>query len=225
VSWFSREHLHDLIAAYGYWAIAVVIGLESTGLPLPGETTLILSAIYAATTHNLNIWGVLAAAAIGAIVGDNIGYWLGRTFGYSLLLRFGRYLGITDQRIKLGQYLFLRHGGKVVFFGRFIAVLRVLAAFLAGANRMEWRPFLLANGAGGILWAVAYGLGAYSFGAALSHAHRSIGLVLLLIAAALVALALLYVRSHEAELQRQADAALPGPLQPADWRRPPHGSG
>jgi len=195
------------------------------GLPLPGETILILGAIYAGTYHDLNIWGVLAAAAAGAIVGDNIGYWVGRTFGYSLLLRFGRYLGISNQRIKLGQYLFLRHGGKVVFVGRFIAVLRVLAAFLAGANRMEWRAFVLANAAGGILWSVVYGLGAYSFGSALFHARGPIGLMLLIIAAILIALAMFYVRSHEAQLQRQAELALPGPLQPIEWRRRPHGSG
>ena len=217
MSWFSAEHLHQLILTYGYVAVAGMVAVESMGLPVPGETILILSAIYAATHHDLNIWGVITFAAAGAILGDNVGYWLGRTFGYALLLRYGRYIGLSDARIKLGRYLFLRLGTKVVFFGRFIAVLRVLAAFLAGVNRMEWRRFLLANASGGIVWATVYGLGAYTFGTALSHLHGPIGIGLLTIAAILIVLALRYVRSHEAELERQAELALPGPLKPVDW--------
>src|SRR5262249_15371812 len=130
--------LGHLISQYGYAAVAVIVGLESMGIPLPGETVLVLSAVYAGTHSDLHIAGVVAAAALGAILGDNAGYWLGREFGYPLLLRYGRYVRLTETRIKLGQYLFLRHGGKMVFFGRFIAVLRMLAAFLAGVNRMEW---------------------------------------------------------------------------------------
>ena len=129
------------------------------GIPLPGETVLVLAALYACTHHDLSIWGVIASAAAGAILGDNIGYWVGREFGYRLLLRYGAYIGISDSRIKLEQYLFLRHGTKVVFFGRFVAQLRILTAFLAGENRMDWRRFLLANAAGGILWATLFDLG------------------------------------------------------------------
>ncbi len=217
MSWFSAETLHRLISSYGYWAVGAVVAVESMGIPLPGETMLIIAAIYAGTHEGLDIWGVIAAAATGAILGDNVGYWLGREFGYPILLRYRRYLGLSDERIKLGQYLFLRHGGKVVFFGRFIAVLRVLAAFLAGVNRMDWRGFLLANAAGGIVWATVYGFGAYTFGAALFHLHGPIGIGLLTVAAVMVVFALRYVRSHEAELQRQAERALPGPLKPVDW--------
>jgi len=212
--------LGSLISHYGYAAVGVVIGLESMGIPLPGETMLVLSAIYAATHSDLHIAGVIGAAALGAILGDNIGYWLGREFGYPLLLRYGRYVGLSETRIKLGQYLFLRHGGKVVFFGRFIAVLRVLAAFLAGVNRMEWKSFLLANAAGGVLWSVVYGLGAYLFGSALFHAQRPVTIALVVVGLIIVAVALRYVRAHEAELERQADLALPGPLRAVDWR--PH---
>jgi membrane protein DedA with SNARE-associated domain len=215
--WFSAETLHRLISSYGYWAVGAVVAVESMGIPLPGETMLIIASIYAGTHAGLDVWGVIAAAATGAILGDNVGYWLGREFGYPLLLRYGRTIGLSDARIKLGQYLFMRHGGKVVFFGRFIAVLRVLAAFLAGVNRMEWRRFLLANASGGIVWATVYGLGAYTFGTALSHLHGPIGIGLLIIAAILIVLVLRYVRSHEAELERQAELALPGPLKPVDW--------
>jgi membrane protein DedA with SNARE-associated domain len=211
--------LGHLISHYGYPAIAAVVGLESMGVPLPGETMLVLSAVYAATHSDLNIAGVIGAAAFGAIVGDNVGYWLGREFGYPLLLRYGRYVRLTESRIKLGQYMFLRHGGKVVFFGRFIAVLRVLAAFLAGVNRMEWRSFFIANAAGGVLWSLVYGLGAYTFGTALLHTARPVTIALVIAGFVIVLLAMRYVRSHEVELERRAELALPGPLRPVDWRR------
>ena len=97
--------------------VAALVALESMGLPVPGETTLIAAALYAGTTHELNIVAVVLTAAAGAIIGDNVGFWLGREFGYRLLLRYGARLGLTERKIKLGQYLFLRHGGKVVFWG------------------------------------------------------------------------------------------------------------
>jgi membrane protein DedA with SNARE-associated domain len=108
-------------------------------------------------------------------------------------------------------------GTKVVFFGRFIAVLRILAAFLAGVNRMGWRAFLAANAAGCISWASLYGLGAYSFGAALFHTRAPFGIGLSIFAVVTVLLAVLYVRSHASELQKEAETALPGPLQRVRW--------
>jgi membrane protein DedA with SNARE-associated domain len=214
LSWLSPHDVKDLISAYGYGAVGVIVGLESMGLPLPGETVLVIAALYAGTHPNLSIWGVVAAAASGAIVGDNVGYWLGREFGYRLVLRYGRYIGLSEARIKLGQYLFQRHGGKVVFFGRFIAVLRILAAFLAGVNCMDWRRFLLANAAGGLLWAGLFGFASYTFGQILLQVTGPSAVALGLIGfAAFVGLAL-YLRAHEAELEAEAERALPGPLPP-----------
>jgi membrane protein DedA with SNARE-associated domain len=169
--------------------------------------------MYAGTHHHLNIWAVIGSAAAGAIIGDNIGYLVGRTFGYALLLRFGPYIGISEKRIKLGEYLFMRHGGKVVFFGRFITVLRMLAAFLAGVNRMEWRRFLLANAAGGIIWTAGYGFAAYLFGAAIMHMRGPIGFSLLVVGVVVILFLLRYVRAHEAALEAEAERALPGPLK------------
>ena len=131
-----------LIHDYGLAVVAGVIGLECIGLPFPGETVLILASIFAGTKHDLNIISVVLTAAGGAIVGQMVGYVIGREFGYWLLLRYGSYLRITESRIKLGEYLFLRHGGKIVIVARFIPVLRSLAGILAGANRMPWRQFL-----------------------------------------------------------------------------------
>jgi len=206
--------LTRLVSTYGYWGVGGVIALESMGIPLPGETVLVLAAIYAGTTHELNIWLVIVVAAAGAIVGDNAGYWIGREAGYRLLLRYGWRVGLTESKLKLGLYLFQRHGGKIVFFGRFVAVLRVLAAVLAGANRMNWRRFLFFNAAGGIVWATFFGGAAYNFGVRLHELNKVAAIALSVLAAIAVIIGIFYVRRHEAELQARAEQALPGPLSP-----------
>src|SRR6266852_2756685 len=124
----------QLLSTYGYGAVLLFITIESTGIPFPGETMLLIAAIAAGTTHQLAIAWVIVAAASGAILGDNLGFWVGREGGYRLLRRFGRYLHVEERRLKLGQYLFMKYGGIVVFFGRYVAVLRAWAAFLAGTN-------------------------------------------------------------------------------------------
>ncbi len=213
MSLVSSEWLHHLVASYGLWSVAAVIALESMGIPVPGETALVLVGIESGTGHDVNIWALIGAAAAGAIVGDNIGYWLGRRFGYALVMRYGRYVGLTEARIKLGQYIFMRHGGKVVFLGRFVAYLRVLAALLAGLNCMDWRRFLVANATGGILWALVFGWGAHAFGQALLHVSAPVCAGLLIGAAILLVWCALFVRGHELELQAEAEKALPGRLR------------
>ena len=168
----STQTLTHLLATYGYWAVLLFVAVESTGIPFPGEAMLLTAAIYAGTTHHLHIALVIVAAATGAILGDNLGFWVGREGGYRLLRRYGYLVRLDERKLKLGHYLFARHGGKVVFFGRFVAVLRAFAAFLVGANRMPWERCLLANATGGLLWATVYGLGGYLFGNTL---HRVAG--------------------------------------------------
>jgi membrane protein DedA with SNARE-associated domain len=218
----STGSLQHLISTYGYWAVGGIVALESMGLPLPGEATLIAAALYAGATHELDIWLVIAAAAAGAILGDNAGYWIGREIGYRLLLRYGHYVYLTEARIKLGQYLFREHGGKIVFFGRFVAVLRALAAVLAGANHMSWPRFLLFNAAGGFVWAALYGGGAYYFGHALEHVTKPVALGLSLVALIVIAIMLFLAHRHEAELTEAAERALPGPLKPPGRKRRGH---
>ena len=140
---FLIHHLDHLLQHYGYGVIGLIVMLESMGAPLPGESLIIGAAIYCATTHRLDIGWVIAVAVLGAIMGDNFGYLIGRKVGFPVLARFGRHIGLNDQRLKLGRYLFRRHGGKVIFFGRFIAVMRTFVALLAGANHMPWPSFLL----------------------------------------------------------------------------------
>lgn len=206
--------LSALIARHGYWVVAAVVGLESMGIPLPGETMLVSAAVYAGATHQLNIFMVIACATVGAVLGDNAGYLIGKRFGYPLLLRYGSLLRMTTPRIKLGQYLFLRHGGKVVFLGRFIAVLRVLAAFLAGVNCMPWPRFLLCNAAGAVVWAGSYGTLAYLLGDRVHRFTKPVGILVVIAAIAGAVFMIRFVRGHETTLEAEAERMLPGPLKP-----------
>lgn len=199
------------LRTYGYVAIFVVVGLESAGVPLPGETTLVAGAILAGQ-GKLHLWGVIAAAAAAAILGDNCGYWVGREFGFPLIYRFGRSVGLDERRLKLGQYLFIRQGGKIVFFGRFVAFLRTWAAFLAGVNRFNWERFFLFNAAGGIVWASIFGVGGYLLGRAFETYAKPVGFAVLAVAVIAFLVAGRFVRSHAEQLQEEAERALPGPL-------------
>lgn len=204
--------VEQLVATYGAWLVGSVVGLESMGIPLPGETTLVTAALYAGTTGRLSITSVLVAAAVGAIVGDNIGFLIGRTLGYRWIVRHQSTFRLNPKRLKLGQYLFLRHGGKVVFFGRFVAVLRAFAALLAGINRMPWHRFLVFNMIGGVVWATAYGGAAYVFGDRLGDLFGRTGVWLSVAAAALVVIGIVLARKYEERLSEKAERQIPGPL-------------
>jgi membrane protein DedA with SNARE-associated domain len=208
----ATQTLLNLLNSYGYAAVLVFVAIESTGIPFPGETMLLVAAIYAGTSHHLSILWIIAAAAAGAIIGDNLGFWIGREGGYRLLRRYGHYIRLDEGKLKLGLYLFRKHGGKVVFFGRFVAVLRAWAAFLAGTNRMPWDRFLIFNALGGIAWATIYGLAGYFLGNAVHRLTRPIGIVTLILAALIIIAALIFVRRNEQRLEREAEKALPGPL-------------
>jgi membrane protein DedA with SNARE-associated domain len=208
----SPTWMHDLIQAYGLWVLFIVVTLESMGVPMPGETALVTTALYAGSTHQIDIISVVLVAATGAIIGDNIGYLIGRSIQLRLLVRYGRYIRLDQPRLKVGQYLFRRHGGKIVFFGRFVAFLRTFAAVLAGANRMPWPHFLLMNALGGLCWASIFGGGAYLFGEQIARVAGPVSLLLLVVAIGLVAAGIVFFRRHERELEQRAEAALPGPL-------------
>jgi membrane protein DedA with SNARE-associated domain len=210
----ARDVTH-LLQTYGYLAVFLFVGLESTGIPLPGETVLLAAAIYAGATHHLQIGLVIAAAALGAILGDNLGYWAGREGGFRLLRRYGRFVRLDERKLKLAIYLFDRQGPKVVFFGRFVAVLRAWAAILAGTFRMRWMPFLVFNAAGGILWAAAYGLAGYIFGRSVHQLAGTIGRVSLVLAVIVIVISLVLIGRHERRWEEEAERALPGPLDVA----------
>ena len=148
----SLTTIQTLLQDWGYWVVFGAMLLENAGVPLPGETVTLLAG-YAAGSGQLQVLGVMGAAAGGAILGDNLGYWVGRRAGWGLLLRAGRLLGRTPEQMEALRERFLRHAGKSVLLGRFVAVLRVLAGPIAGAVHMPYRRFLLFNMLGAVLWA------------------------------------------------------------------------
>jgi membrane protein DedA with SNARE-associated domain len=165
-----------LLLSYGLILLFLVVAGESAGIPLPGETALVAASILATPEHHhYNIAVVITVAAVAAIVGDNIGYWAGRVGGRRLLERWGPVARYADRVLPPGERFFRRHGGKTVFIARFVAVLRVTAAWLAGISHMRWWRFFVWNAAGGIVWACLVGLLAYYFGRAAADAVAHYG--------------------------------------------------
>jgi membrane protein DedA with SNARE-associated domain len=197
MSWSPFAHL---ISPAAYWLVGVAIGLESMGVPAPGEATLVTAAVVAGTTHRLSLPWIMISAAIGAIVGDNIGYLIGRRFGARVLERYGRVIRMSPDRISVAQYIFAKYGGAIVFVGRFVPVLRTLAALLAGTNRMHWPRFVLFNAAGAIVWVVTYGSAAYAFGQRIERVRGPIGVGVLAVAAIGSLSALWWMHRHEDQL-------------------------
>jgi membrane protein DedA with SNARE-associated domain len=206
--------LTSFISSFGYFAVFLFVGIESLGVPFPGETMLITAAVYAASpAHHFSIVGVVLAAIAGAIIGDNIGFTIGWFGGYPLLRRFGRYIRLDEAKLKVGRYIFMRQGAKVVFFGRFVSILRTYAAFLAGTNRMHWLRFFLWNAAGGVAWAVLWGTLAYLLGTAVDKLSRPVDIGFGIAGGIAVIAGFFFIRSHEKRLEAAAERALPGPLE------------
>jgi membrane protein DedA with SNARE-associated domain len=151
---FSSQVLVELLGRWGYGVIFAGMLLENAGLPLPGETLTLLGG-YAAGSGQMSLFGVIAAAASGAILGDNIGYWVGRRFGWDLMLRLGLWLRQSPEQMELLRQRFLRHARASVLLGRFVAVLRILAGPMAGAVGMPYGRFLACNVSGALLWSIS----------------------------------------------------------------------
>jgi len=176
-----------------YALLALLVGGESAGVPLPGETALITGSILA-SQDKLWLPFVIVTAAAAAIVGDNIGYELGRHGARRVLERPGRFEDRRQEFLRRGQAFFDRHGGKTVFLGRWLPFLRITAAWLAGANGMPWPRFFAWNALGGISWAISVGIFAYFVGELAVRIFHDAGYVVLaLVALTLVCLALWYV--------------------------------
>lgn len=215
---FSHHDIQHLIETYGYGVVVGLNFIESFGIPVPGETALIVAAIYAGTTHKLNIYLLVGATVAGTLLGDILGFALGSWAGFWLLSHHGKYVGLNERRIKLGQYLFLRYGVTMVFFVRFLPVLRGLIAFLAAANQMSWRRFVTAAALGSFAWTVLFGFGPYWLGKAAHHLARPVWISLLCAAVLLVIAAAIFLHRNEARLEDAAEKALPGPLRPLRGR-------
>jgi membrane protein DedA with SNARE-associated domain len=165
-----------LLLQYGLILLFVLVALESAGVPLPGETALIAAAVLA-QRGSYSIEVVIVVAALAAIVGDNGGYWIGRKGGRALLQRTPVIRETFMRALPPSERFFARHGAKTVFFGRFVAFLRITAAWLAGISHMPWWRFFFWNALGGILWATLIGVVAYKFGEAAASAINKYGLI------------------------------------------------
>ena len=213
---FLGLDLTHVLQTYGYWSVFGLVLLETSGIPAPGETMLIAASAYAGATHHLSVLYVIATAAAAAILGDNAGYWIGREGGWRVLCRYGHVLHIEPYMLKVGVYVFRRHGAKIVYFARFIPILRTWGALLTGVNRYPWRKFLLWNTLGGISWAGAWGMLAYGFGKALQNMELWASIVAVAVAIAISVLAAIAVKRNAQELRECAEREFPGDLRDID---------
>ncbi len=216
----SVQTLQNILKVIGYPAVTLFIMIESSGIPFPGETMLLVASFFAPTIP-LAIPIVIACAALGAIIGDNLGYLAGRTGGRALALRYGKYVFLKPHHLDYAGIFFEKHGDKTVFFGRFVAVLRAWSAFLAGVNHMQWRKFLVYNAAGGITWAIIYGTLGYVAGrfltnnfAAVEHVASTlgwigVGIVVAFAAAVFILLRLRRRKRMLAAIEREVEADAP----------------
>jgi membrane protein DedA with SNARE-associated domain len=192
------EWLVDLFARYGYLVVFAGVFLENAGLPVPGETALLAGAALAKFGH-LSLFWVIVTAICAAILGDNLGFLIGRKAGRGLAERHGSKIGLTRARLAQFDRFFDRHGAKTVFIARFVTGLRVFCAFLAGSSELEWRTFLFYNAMGAIVWSITIGaagfLLAYSWDTLEKWIGRT-GLIALAAIGLVAVLALVRRRSH-----------------------------
>lgn len=203
----DHGQLVAILSSLGYLSVFLLITLENLGLPLPGETVLVGAAIYAGQTHQLDIILIVFSAATGGALGGTIGFWLGRIFGPVLTEKYGRLIGLTPRRIILGEYLFKKWGGLIIFFGRFVALLRVLAAILAGLNYFDPLRFFIFNAAGALLWSIIFGCGGYFFGSAIHQIAGPIGWIILICVIIGGVFIYRYLKQNEGRLMREAEQA------------------
>ena len=190
---------HQLVA-HGLLLLFAFVAIESAGVPLPGETALIAASILVTQGH-YTLWEVIAVASIGAIFGDNVGYWIGRIGGRGLLERWEPLARYSRRALPPAERFFAKHGSKTVFLGRFIAFLRVTAAWLAGISHMPWKRFLIWNAAGGIAWATLVAVISYEFGRAAGDAIGKYGLYGVIVVVVLGLAAFLGIRLWRRRLE------------------------
>lgn len=190
----------NVTSQLGY-LLPAIIGLESMGIPSPGETALVLAAILA-SQGKLQIWLVILIGVASAIVGDNLGYLLGRRFGRDVLVARGPLHMHRERAVAAGDRFFERHGPKAVFIGRWIALIRFATAWLAGINKMQFRLFFFWNALGGITWGITYGLAGYFGGNAAAKVLSRAGLFGAAVIVAVLVIGYVVVRRRERRLTR-----------------------
>lgn len=193
-------YLAQVPSIYAYLLMGAIIMLESTGIPLPAESLLVITSLYASQTHHLTPEGLIISAVTGAIMGDNIGYLIGYKIGYNLLKKYGAKIGLTEDRLILGRYFFRHFGGPSIFLGRFMIFLRLLIALIAGASRMPWKNFLFYNAAGGVVWGSSYVLITYEIGRRIEKFSGPLSFVVGFIVIIAAITGFYFLRRHEKHL-------------------------
>ena len=194
------EYLTHFVEQYGYFAVALLVTVEGFGVPLPGETAVVVAAAFAAR-GSLNIVGVVISTTLGTVLGGTGGYWIGHVGGRSLLDRYGHLLRLDAKRMAKTEAYFERHGVKTVFFARFVALLRIFGSLMAGVAHMPFATFSAVNFAGGLLWAVTFSALGFLFGKNLSKLDDYLGEVGLVMSA-LVVIGYLVYRWREQHSQK-----------------------
>jgi membrane protein DedA with SNARE-associated domain len=206
--------LSGVLGRYGYAGIAGLIFIESFGIPAPGETTIIAGAVYAGNGH-LNIYLVAAVAFTAAVVGDSLGYLIGRTGGRRLILRFGRYVGLGPQRLQRVEAFMARRGPRVVAIARFVEGLRQFNGIVAGATGMPWRRFVLFNAVGAAVWVGVWATAGYLAGDHIGAIEGTVSRYQWYAVAALVAVVAGYLLWHHTRhRKRPPDLHEPPPPAP-----------
>ena len=167
LDFFDLELLQELARLYGYWAVFIGIAIENMGIPLPGETIVIVGG-FLAGSGELDYWWVLGSAIAGAVLGDNFGYWVGRFGGWQLLVKIGRIFRLQEQQLEQARERYSKNAVQAVFFGRFVTLLRIFAGPLAGITQMPYKQFLLCNFGGAAVWATTIVSIAFFLGKAVS---------------------------------------------------------
>jgi membrane protein DedA with SNARE-associated domain len=203
----------EFVGIYGVWLVAGFVALESIGAPLPAEAAIMAAGFFAARTHDLDIRLLIVVGSAAAMLGNALGFWIGRRFGYRLLTRYGHRVGLTEARIRIGQWLFVRYGGRFVFIARFLPFLRNMAAILAGANAMPQALFHAASGSAAVAWVALYSLASYALGEAFAAVASSTAIGLGVVAIAIIVAIPSLILRYEERLLVRVERELP-PLSP-----------
>lgn len=204
--------MHHFLRDYGYLAVALLVGAESLGVPLPGETALIAGAALAARGNLMLVW-VIVAAAFGVTLGGAGGYWIGRTGGHAFVVRFGKWFGVKEPELNMAQRFFERHGTAAVAFGRFLPVIRILTGLVAGITQMPFWRFATVNAVAGAVWATLFGVLGYEFSHDMVRLQQRYGprVGIVLLGLGIVAFVIFKWRERKMSQSASTNAAFAGP--------------
>ncbi len=208
----SKGTFSGIFQTYGYYGVFFMIFLESVGIPVPGEITLVAAGIYASTNPSTSPYLIVIASILGGGLGSVVGYIIGSSGGFRLVRKYGKRIGLNDERLKVGHYVFNKRGLVVVIAGRFVSVLRAFLGIFAGINKMNFKKFIVANFVGAVLWSLFYGIGSYKLGATINKVSSVMTYILVPVAVIAIVGAIIFIKKNESKLIKRAEEAYPGSI-------------